>query len=145
MGILTIAPQRAVVGGLIGFIVFAVDAAATIIRFVLNPSMAERATTGSFLAMLAFLFLFIAAGALAGYLWAVQIRLLRLVSIGALVGAMVWVYLTVTWPLTARPGAIVPPQTFTTNTVLIGAGGGALGGLLLWLIAELRELVSGRR
>ena len=145
MGILNVAPPRVVVGGLIGLIVFSVDAVATLIRFVLTPSVAERATSGSFLAMFPFLFLFIAAGVLTGYLWVIQIKFLRFVSIGALVGAMVWSYLTVTWPLTARPTAIIPPQTSVLSVVLIGAGGGALGGLLLFVIAGVRRLIHDHR
>jgi hypothetical protein len=38
------------------------------IRFVLNPFVAERATQVSFLAMLLFLFLLVATGALAGFM-----------------------------------------------------------------------------
>ena len=145
MGIANTAPRRAVAGSLIGFIVFAVDAAATLIRFVLNPSVAERATAGSFLAMLLFLLLFVAGGACAGYLSLIRVAPPRYLSIGALVGALGWSYLTVTWPLTARPGAFIPPQTPVTDAVLIGAVGGALGGLLLWLIAGAGKLIRGRR
>ena len=90
MGISKIALDRGIVGGLIGLIVFSVDAVATLIRFVLNPSVAERATVGSFPAMLLFLLLFVAAGALAGYLRLIRVTPLRFVSIGALVGALVW-------------------------------------------------------
>ncbi|OGS99650.1 MAG: hypothetical protein A3F73_11440 [Gallionellales bacterium RIFCSPLOWO2_12_FULL_59_22] len=145
MGILNVAPPRVVVGSLIGLIVFSVDAVATFIRFVLIPSVAERATAGSFLAMFPFLFLFIAAGALAGYLWAIRIMVLRFVSIGALIGAMVWSYLTVTWPLTARPTAIIPPQMSVLDAVFIGAVGGALGGLLLFVISGIRNLIHDHR
>ncbi len=145
MSILNIAAPRVVVGGLTGLVVFSVDAVATLIRFVLTPPLAERATAGSFLAMLAFLFLFIAAGALAGYLWGTQVRFLRHVAIGALVGAMLWSYLTATWSLTARPTAISPPQMSVLSAALVGAGGGALGGLLLFAIDGLRRLIHGRR
>jgi hypothetical protein len=139
------APRRVVAGSLIGFIVFAVDAAATLIRFVLNPAVAERATGGSLLAMGLFLLLFVAGGACAGYLSFIRVAPLRYLSIGALAGALVWSYLTVTWPLTARPGAFYPPQTPVADAVLIGAIGGALGGLLLWLIAGAGRLIRGRR
>ena len=139
MDLLKVAPPRVFVGALVGFVVFSVDAVATGIRFILNPWVAERATAWSFLAMVSFLFLFVAAGALAGYMWGIRIRFLRLVSIGALVGAVVWGYLTETWPLTARPAAIVPPQTTTPAAVLIGAIGGALGGALLSLIGMIRR------
>lgn len=145
MNILQVAPPRVLVGGMIGFIVFSVDAVATLIRFILNPTVAERATAGSLFAMLPFLFLFIAAGALAGYLWVIQFRFLRFVAIGTLVGAMFWSYLTVTWPLTARPAAIIPPQTSTLSAVLIGAVGGALGGALLSLIGMVRRLIHDDR
>jgi len=40
--------------------------------------------------MLLFLLLFVAAGALAGYLCLIRVTPLRFVSIGALVGALVW-------------------------------------------------------
>jgi hypothetical protein len=129
---------RVVIGGMIGFTVLSVDAVATFIQSVLNPAVAERATAGAFLAMLVFLFLFIAAGALAGYLWSMESGFLRLLSIGTLVGAVVWSYLTVTWPLTARPGAFVPPQMSVLSAVFIGAIGGALGGALLFLIGMVR-------
>lgn len=144
MGIPNPAQPRVVIGAVIGLVVFSVDAVATLIKFVLNPAVAERATAGSFLAMILFLFLFIAAGALAGYLWAWRITFLRFVSIGALAGTMAWSYLTVTWPLTARPSAIIPPQTSVLGAVLIGAGGGALGGLLLFVISSVRELGRNR-
>lgn len=48
MGLSNTARGRAAVGGVIGVVVFAVDAIATLIRFVLNPYVAERATGGSF-------------------------------------------------------------------------------------------------
>ena len=60
----------------IGFILFAADAAATLIRFALNPAVTGRATAGS-------------------------------------------------------------------SVLLIGAGAGALGGLLLWAITAVRELFRG--
>ena len=119
MGISKIALDRGFVGGLIGLIVFSVDAVATLIRFVLNPSVAERATVGSFPAMLLFLLLFVAAGALAGYLCLIRVTPLRFVSIGALVGALVWSKMTLTWPLTARPTAMLPPQTSVTSAVCL--------------------------
>lgn len=131
--------MRVVAGGLAGLIVFMVDAVVTLVRFILYPSMAERATAHSFVAMSAYLFLFIAVGALAGYLWTLRIGVLRHAIIGALAGALVWSYLTVTWPLTARPSAVIPPQTSVFESVLIGAGGGALGGLLLFAIARIRS------
>jgi hypothetical protein len=69
MGIPNAARLRVFVGGLIGLAVFAVDAIATLTRFLFNPLVAERANADSFVAMALFLLLFIAAGALAGYLW----------------------------------------------------------------------------
>jgi hypothetical protein len=69
MGIPNAARLRVFVGGLIGLAVFAVDAIATLIRFLFSPLVAERATADSFVAMALFLLLFIPAGALAGYLW----------------------------------------------------------------------------
>lgn len=145
MGLPVLARHRAVVGGAIGFVVFAVDAVATLIRFALNPALAERATGGAFLAMLLFLFVFVAAGAFAGYLWAIRIQVLRFVVIGALVGAMLWSYLTLTWPLTARASAVIEPQISVLEAALIGAGGGALGGFLLFAISGVRRLISGDR
>jgi hypothetical protein len=145
MNILKIAPPRVLAGGRIGLIFFSVNAVATLIRFILNPAVAERVTTGSFLAMFPFLFLFIGVGALAGYLQVLHFQFLRFVTIGALVGAMVWSYLTVTWPLTARPGAIIPPQTSWLSAVLIGSVVGALGGALLSLIGMVRRLIHDSR
>jgi hypothetical protein len=145
IGFSNIAQRRAVLGGLVGLAVFAVDAIATLIRFVLNPLVAERATGGSFLAMFLFLILFIAGGALAGYLWSINIQLLRCVAIGALVGALVWSYLTLTWPLTARASALVAPHTSVLNAALTGAGLGALGGTLLFAISLARRLRHGHR
>lgn len=144
-GFSNIARHRAVLGGLIGLVAFVIDAVATLIRFALNPLVAERATAGSFLAMILFMFLFVAAGALGGYLWLIRVQLLRFVAIGALVGAMVWSYLTATWPLTARASMIAAPQTSVLSAALIGAGGGALGGLLLFAIGAVRRLFQDHR
>lgn len=140
-----IARHRAALGGLIGLVVFMVDAAATLIRFALNPLVAERSTGGSFLAMILFLFLFVAAGAAGGYLWLIRVQLLRFVAIGALVGAMIWSYLNATWPLTARTSMMAAPQESMLSAALIGAIGGALGGLLLFVIGAARRLIHERR
>ena len=139
-----VAPARVVIGGLAGLIVFSVDAVATLIRFVLNPAIAERATAGAVFATVVFLFVFVAAGALAGYLWMVRVKILRFVCIGALVGATVWAYLTATWALTARPTAIAPPHASVLDAASIGAVGGALGGLLLFVIAGVRRMFENR-
>jgi hypothetical protein len=134
-----ITKHRAILGGLIGFLAFAVDAISTLIRYVLNPFVAERATRGSFLAMFLFLVLFIAGGALAGYLSSIKIKWLRFVVIGTLAGALGWSYLIITWPLTARASALFTPQTSVLSAMLIGAGAGALGGALLFLIGVIRR------
>jgi hypothetical protein len=144
-GFSNIAQRRAVLGGLTGLAVFGVDAVATLIRFVLNPSVAERTTAGSLLAMFLFLILFIAGGALAGYLWSINVQLLRFLAIGALVGALIWSYFTLTWPLTARASALVAPHTSVLNAALIGAGLGALGGTLLFAIGLLLRLIHRHR
>lgn len=59
--------------------------------------------------------------------------------IGSLCGSLVWSYLTVTWPFTARPSALVPSGLSTLDAALIGAGLGAVGGLLLFAIRALRS------
>ena len=143
-GLSNIARRQAVLGGAIGLVVFGVDAIATLIRFTLNPMVAARATGDAFLAMLLFLLLFVAAGALAGYLWSVRIQFLRLVTVGALVGATVWSYMTVTWPLTGRASSIVAPQASALSAAGIGAAGGALGGFLLFVISLARRRIGGR-
>jgi hypothetical protein len=140
-----IARYRAVVGGVIGLVVFAVDAAATLIRFVLNPFVAERATQASFLAMLLFLFLFVATGALAGFMWGIRVQILRFVFVGALLGTLVWSYLTLTWPLTARASAVAAQPASLLDAMLIGAAGGALGGTLLFVMGRVRRLILGDR
>jgi hypothetical protein len=131
--------RRAVVGGAIGLLFFLLDAAATLIRVLLNPAVAERVTSASLLVMLLYLPIFAAAGALGGWLWLMRARLLRFVAIGALAGALVWSYLTATWPLTARAGAVNGPQSSVLDAALIGAGGGALGGALLAALGLLRR------
>lgn len=138
-------PRRVLVGGLCGLVVFSVDVVATIVRFALVPSLAERTTTGSLLAMIPFAFLFVAAGALLGYLWTLQIRSLRFMLMGAIAGALVWGYWTATWPLTAKPTSVVPPQGSVLGAVAIGAGGGALGGLLRFAISGIRRWAHDRR
>jgi hypothetical protein len=131
--------RRAGLGALIGFIFFAIDAVATLIRLTVNPLIAERATGGSLLAMLLYLLLFIGGGALAGYLWSIEVALLRFMTIGAIVGALIWSYLTATWPLTARASAMVVPQMSAVNGAFLGAIGGSLGGALLFAIYVIRR------
>jgi hypothetical protein len=128
-----------VVGGLIGLLCFSVDAVATLIRFLFHPAVAERATVDAFLATLLYLPVFIVAGALVGYLESVRVPSLRYAFTGAIVGAVAWSYLTATWGFTARPTAFVPPDMSIPMALLIGAGGGGCGGLLLSLISGVRR------
>lgn len=100
---------RVIIGSLAGLLFFSVDAVATLIRFLLHPAVAERAAAEAFFAMLLYLLLFVAAGALAGCMRAIRVRWLRFALIGAVAGAVVWRYLTATWALTARPASFVSP------------------------------------
>jgi hypothetical protein len=130
---------RIVLGALIGFVFFAVSVIASLLRLVFIPSVAERVTGQSILAVLLFLVLFVATGAVAGWLSTIPVRLLRFVVIGTLVGALVWTYLTLTWPLTARPGWSIPPRGTTLDAAMTGAALGATGGFLLAAIGWLRR------
>jgi hypothetical protein len=47
--------------------------------------------------------------------------------------------MTVTWALTARPAAFIPPDMGALSASLFGAGAGALGGLLLLAIDRIRR------
>lgn len=136
-------PQhRAALGALIGLVIFAVDAVATLIRAIFNPYIAQRLTGDAMLAMLLFGVLFVAAGTVAGYLSATKVAWLRYTAIGAIAGALVWSYLRATWPLTGRATATVSPQSSALDTAVIGAIGGSLGGLLLFTIDVIRRRTS---
>lgn len=128
-----------VAGAVVGFVLYAVHAVGVGINLLLHPSIAERATGASVAAMLAYAVVFVAAGALAGRIWALRGVLLRYASIGALAGAVVWSYLTVTWPLTARASAVAAPQLGAPGAILVGAVLGALGGLLLYCVVAIRR------
>lgn len=141
---------RVIIGSLAGLLFFSVDAVATLIRFLLHPAVAERAAAEraaaeAFFAMLLYLLLFVAAGALAGCMRAIRVRWLRFALIGAVAGAVVWRYLTATWALTARPASFVSPDMGIPGALLFGAGAGAFGGLLLLPIGWLRRLAHRGR
>lgn len=131
---------RVIIGSLAGLLFFSVDAVATLIRFLLHPAVAE-----AFFAMLLYLLLFVAAGALAGCTRAIRVRWLRFALIGAVAGAVVWRYLTATWALTARPASFVSPDMGIPGALLFGAAAGAFGGLLLSPIGWLRRLAHRGR
>jgi hypothetical protein len=130
---------RVAIGAAVGLGVFLVDAFATLLRYVLNPAVSERATAASFAAMAAYLAVFAGAGALAGWLWGMRVRMVRFALVGAIAGAVVWSYLSFTWPLTARASAPTPQDTAIAEVLLTGAVLGALGGLLLFAIAAVRH------
>jgi hypothetical protein len=131
-------------GGLVGLLLFLVDAAATVIRVLAVPSVAERATAASVVWFFAFLLIFVGAGMLAGWMWAIRREFPRFVCIGAVIGATIWSYLSTTWPLTARAGAVMSPQGSVLSAVLAGAALGALGGGLLFAIGSVRNLLRDR-
>lgn len=136
---------RVIIGSLAGLLFFSVDAVATLIRFLLHPAVAERASAEAFFAMLLYLLLFVAAGALAGCMRAIRVRWLRFALIGAVAGAVVWRYLTATWALTTRPASFVSPDMGIPGALLFGAAAGAFGGLLLSPIGWLRRLAHRGR
>ena len=65
--------------------------------------------------------------------------------IRAIAGAVVWSYLTATWTLTARSGVFIAPQGSVLGAAFVGAGLGALGGVLLVAIAGIGRALRGER
>ena len=80
--------RRATLGALIGLVIFAADAIATLIRAIFHPYIAQRLTSSAMIAMLLFLILFVVVGALAGYLWGIKVAACRYLAIGAIGGSL---------------------------------------------------------
>jgi hypothetical protein len=132
--------SRAWIGGaLVALLFYAVSVSVAIVQLVFAPELWERVTAKSVLATALYLPVFLAAGALAGWLTKVGFRALRYLLIGAVCGALLWSYLTVTWPLTARISAYIEPQGSVIDAVLIGGVFGTIGGVLLALLAAFRD------
>lgn len=144
MSVLSALSPRVFLGGFIGLVVYAVSVMAALIRMAVNPWVAARVSDESMTAMLLYSVLFVAVGALSGWLSLLRVRGVRDLLIGGMIGALVWSYLTATWPLTSR-GIGSPPQDVTVmDTAAIGAGLGVMGGLLLALLDWLRGTRSSR-
>lgn len=135
--------RRIFLGGAIGFTFYAISLLSTLLRYVFNP-MVERASFAAFVALSLYFFLFVAVGMFAGYLGQIRPRLWRFISIGALIGALIWSYLVATWPLTGRASTLTAPQATVFSATLIGAALGALGGALLSVVGMIRRLLEGR-
>ncbi|MDP2957023.1 MAG: hypothetical protein Q8N53_11435 [Longimicrobiales bacterium] len=130
---------RAAVGAVIGLVVYGVSITTALLRLALIPGLSVRVTRESLLATALYLPLFVLAGGVVGRLSSLQVRVVRFILIGSLCGSLVWNYLTVTWPVTARPTSLAPSGLSALDAALIGAGLGAVGGLLLFGIRALRS------
>jgi hypothetical protein len=116
-----------------GLLVF-IDA----LRMLFSPFLWERVTLASLGWLGAYAFLFSAAGVACLWLSAIPLRIARFLLTGAVVGALVWSYLTVTWAFTARAAAVVAPVAGLAEAALTGAALGAAGGLILFAAMLLR-------
>ena len=129
---------RAAAGAVIGLVVYGISIAAAGLRLALIPGLSHRVTREGLLATALYLPVFVLAGGAVGRLSTLEARVVRFTLIGALCGSLVWSYLTVTWPVTARPTVLAPSGVSAVDAALIGAGLGAVGGLLLFAIRALR-------
>lgn len=82
---------------------------------------------------------FVAAGAACGWLTRHPARSVRYVAGCAVVGAVLWSYLAVTWPFTARSFALYVPPMGVVEAALLGAALGAAGGLLFLGLKSLQS------
>ncbi len=135
---------RSTAGAILALAFYGVSVVTTLLRYVFTPSIAERATGSAFAAMFVFAALFAAGGAVAAHVSGSRWRVVRYLGVGAIVGSLVWSYLTATWTLTARASSIYPPEYSAMTGALIGAGAGLLGGVLLLLITSARRLFAAR-
>jgi hypothetical protein len=107
------------------------------LRIAISPWVWERVTAESVGWALAYAPVFAAAGVACAFCTRLP-RIAKYPAVGAVIGAVLWSYLTATWAFSARTAAVVPPGTGVLEAVLIGAVLGALGGLLLLGVVLLR-------
>jgi len=88
---------------------------------------------------LAYAALFALTGALCECLGGLPVRAARYLLIGALVGALLWSFLTVTWAFTGSAHALSQPAAGVLAAALTGAALGAAAGLLLLGLALARR------
>lgn len=125
----------AAAGGLLawGFIVLL-----TGLRVAITPWVWERVTAASIGWTLAYAAAFAVAGVACERLSALPVRVLKYPAVGAVIGALIWSYMTATWAFSARATAIVAPGHGILEAALVGAALGGLGGLLLLGLVMLR-------
>ena len=82
---------------------------------------------------------FVAAGAACGWLSRHPVRSFRYVAGCAVVGSVLWSYLAVTWPFTARSFALYIPPMGVVEAALLGAALGAAGGLVFLGLKSLQS------
>jgi hypothetical protein len=82
---------------------------------------------------------FVAAGATCGWLSRHPALSVRYVAGCAVIGAVLWSYLAVTWPFTARSFALYIPAMGVVEAALLGGALGAAGGLLFLGLKTLQS------
>jgi hypothetical protein len=127
-----------VVGTVLAFTAYAVHVISTAVNFAFHPTLLGRARPSDFVAMAAYSLVFVGAGALVGHLTTARPAFARFASIGAVAGGVVWSYLTITWRLGWRAVPLRPPDYSWGEAWVIGAGLGALGGVLLLGLTRFR-------
>ncbi len=133
---------RAVAGAVLGILFYLLVVVTSVLGFVFNP-VTDHPTTDSFFAMLIYLFLFAATGALVGIVQSLHARVLRYAVVGALLGALVLSFQNAIWPLALRFSSAPPHRTILADGAF-GAGWGALGGLLLVAVVSVGRHLTHR-
>jgi hypothetical protein len=131
--------RRIAVAGGFGLLAWAFTVVLSVFRVLLNPGLWDRVTFAAVAWTLAYGAFFALAAAACERLAALPLRLFRYVLVGAVLGALLWSYMTTTWTFTARATAVIEPTGGVLQAAAIGAGLGALGGLMILGLALLRE------
>jgi hypothetical protein len=127
-------------GAVLGALLYLAMLAFALIDFAFTPSAWERASAAVFGTLLALLPAFLAAGAAGGWLSRVGVRLIRHALVGAAYGGPVAAFFAASLPLTAAVFIVDSPTRLgLAEAALYGTALGFAGGLLLALLAGLRE------
>jgi hypothetical protein len=137
--ILVHARGRMIVGAAAGVVVVGVHLVSAIINLFVHASIQARVTPQSVGAAIAYLSLFGISGAAIGRMTMLSVRWPAYIVGGAITGGLVWSYLTITWPFTARASAMGPPTMSPVEATIQGLLLGAAGGALLLGIAIVRR------
>lgn len=136
---------RMIVGAAVGVVVVGVHLVSAILNLFVHASIQERVTTQAVGAAFAYVSLFAIGGAAIARLSMLAVGWPTYIVGGMITGGLVWSYLTITWPFTARASAIGPPTVGPVEATIQGIVLGAIAGALLLGMALLRRRYAKTR